>query len=102
LLVPAGTRPGAQQSSHREGLTAMSQVVISKKVEQIWKDVLDAAKGQDGATFFELRGESISAVRLVSRVEDELGIVVDIADLFEEDPDLDTFVRHVVAKAAAA
>lgn len=71
--------------------------VISQKVEQIWREVLGVAEGQEEATFFELEGQSISAVRIAARVEDEVGVQVDIGDLFE-DPDLATFVRDVMAK----
>ncbi|GAB1511528.1 phosphopantetheine-binding protein [Actinophytocola sp. KF-1] len=74
---------------------------ISQKVEQIWREVLDVAEGQEDATFFELEGQSISAVRIAARVEDEIGVQVDIGDLFE-DPDLATFVRDVVAKVDIA
>lgn len=70
---------------------------VEKKVEEIWKDVLGMAESQASATFFELSGQSIAAVLIVNRIEEELGILVDVADLFE-DPDLDTFVRDVVAK----
>jgi hypothetical protein len=30
-------------------------------------------------------------------VEDELGVSVDVGDIFEEDPDLPTFLRDVLA-----
>jgi len=70
---------------------------ISQKVEQIWREVLDVAEGQEDATFFELEGQSISAVRIAARVEDEVGVQVDIGDLFE-DPDMATFVQDVLAK----
>jgi peptidyl carrier protein len=72
---------------------------LAKRVEEIWNEVLDVPATNADATFFELRGESISAVRLVSRIEDELGIWVEVADIFEDDPNLETFVRQVVAKA---
>jgi peptidyl carrier protein len=75
--------------------------VISQKAEQIWREVLDVSEGQESATFFELEGQSISAVRIAARVEDEIGVTVDIGDLFE-DPDLETFVRDVVALAESA
>lgn len=74
---------------------------ISQKVEQIWREVLDVADGQESATFFELEGQSISAVRIAARVEDEVGVQVDIGDLFE-DPDLETFVNDVMAKVEAS
>lgn len=71
------------------------------KARQIWKDVLKMPDGQDGATFFELDGQSISAIQIVARVEEELGVWIDVGDLFE-DPDLDTFVRDVVAKVGGS
>lgn len=74
---------------------------ISQKLEQIWREVLDVAEGQEGATFFELEGQSISAVRIAARVEDEIGVQVDIGDLFE-DPDMATFVSDVLAKVDIA
>jgi peptidyl carrier protein len=70
---------------------------VEQKVRQIWREVLEMKEGQEAATFFDLKGDSISAVRLVARVEDELGVSVDVGDIFEEDPDLPTFLRDVLA-----
>jgi acyl carrier protein len=72
---------------------------IEQKVERIWRDVLQVPAGQEDETFFELNGESISANRLVSRVEGELGIWIEVGDIFEEDPNLAGFIRTVVARA---
>ncbi|MBA9007766.1 MULTISPECIES: phosphopantetheine-binding protein [Thermomonospora] len=72
---------------------------IEGKVEEIWNRVLKVPAGMQDATFFELNGESISAVRIVSWIEEELGILVDVGDIFEEDPNLREFSRTVVAKA---
>jgi acyl carrier protein len=58
--------------------------------------------GQEDDTFFELGGESISAVRLVSRIEEELDVWIDVGDIFEEDPNLEALIRTVVAKAEEA
>lgn len=74
---------------------------IAQKVEAIWRDVLTVPSGQEDATFFELGGDSVSAVRLTSRVEEELGVLVDVGDMFE-DPDLAEFVTMVTAKAGEA
>jgi acyl carrier protein len=71
---------------------------IARKVEQIWRDVLTVPSGQEGATFFELDGDSIAAVRIVSRIEEELGVWIDVGDMFE-DPDLATLTRSVIAAA---
>ncbi|MBQ0988664.1 phosphopantetheine-binding protein [Micromonospora sp. PSH03] len=73
---------------------------IEKQVESIWRDVLNVPADQTDGTFFELNGQSISAVRIVARVQEEIGVQMDLGDLFE-DPDLATFTRDIVAKAEA-
>jgi acyl carrier protein len=75
---------------------------IAQKVEEFWRAALTVPDGQEDATFFELGGESISAVRLVSRIEEELGIWIDVGDLFEDDPNLAALIRSVTAKAEDA
>lgn len=72
--------------------------VVEAQVEQIWKDVLGARDGQEGLTFFDLQGQSISAVRIVARIEDELGIGIDVAIMFN-DPNLECLVREVITAA---
>ncbi|MEV4483210.1 phosphopantetheine-binding protein [Micromonospora coxensis] len=79
-------------------LSGSSQSAVEKRVEAIWRDVLHMPQDRPDATFFELQGQSISAVRIVTRIEDELGVVVDVGLLFE-DPDLTTFTAAVVAAA---
>ncbi|MEU1969593.1 phosphopantetheine-binding protein [Micromonospora sediminicola] len=80
---------------------ALDEATIRSKAEQIWRDVLNDDRSRPEATFFELRGQSITAVQMVTRLEEELGVWIDVGDLFE-DPTLDSFVRDVVTKAAAA
>ncbi|MBB5870072.1 acyl carrier protein [Allocatelliglobosispora scoriae] len=76
--------------------SGLSRSAVEQHVEGIWRDILGMPEGRADATFFELQGQSISAVRIVNRIEDELGIGVDVGLLFE-DPDLPTFARAVVA-----
>jgi peptidyl carrier protein len=73
---------------------------IVHRVTTIWRDVLGVGAERDDATFFELSGQSITATLIIARIEDELGIALDIGDLFE-DPDLPEFVAKVVAAAAS-
>ncbi|PZF93703.1 phosphopantetheine-binding protein [Micromonospora deserti] len=80
--------------------SGLSRSTIEKRVEQIWRDVLHMPQERSDATFFELQGQSISAVRIVTRIEDELGVVVDVGLLFE-DPDLATFTAAVAAAVPA-
>ena len=75
---------------------------IAQKVEEIWRAALTVPDGQEDATFFELGGESISAVRIASRIEEELDVWIDVGDLFEDDPNLATLVQSVIAKAEDA
>ncbi|MEU4250955.1 phosphopantetheine-binding protein [Amycolatopsis sp. NPDC026612] len=74
---------------------------IARKVEEIWRDVLTVPSGQEDATFFELGGDSVTAVRLVSRLEEELGVWIDVGDMFE-DPNLAALTEVVAAKADEA
>lgn len=74
---------------------------VETKVEEVWRDVLGMRDGQEESTFFDLQGQSIAAVRIVARIEDELGLSVDVGLLFE-DPDLESFTRAVVAAAGYA
>jgi acyl carrier protein len=75
---------------------------IAQKVEEIWHGVLTVPSGQEDATFFELGGESIAAVRLTSRIEEELDILIDVGDIFEDDPNLATLIQTVIAAAGEA
>ncbi|GIH75492.1 phosphopantetheine-binding protein [Planobispora longispora] len=76
--------------------------VVQKKVEEIWTEVLEVTEGQEDASFFELGGESVAAARIVARVEDELGVWIEVGDIFEEDPTMTEFIRTVAARADAA
>ncbi|MFI5621376.1 phosphopantetheine-binding protein [Streptomyces sp. NPDC051567] len=78
----------------------VSLSLIEEKVAGIWADVLGQGGSADAdVTFFEAGGESIAAVRMVARVEEELDVLVDIGDIFEEDPTLSSFIRTVAGKA---
>ncbi|MBM2620131.1 phosphopantetheine-binding protein [Actinoplanes sp. LDG1-06] len=69
---------------------------MERRIAGIWRDVLGTG---DAGTFLELHGQSISAVRIVARIEDELGLDVDVAVLFD-DPDLPAFIDAVLAAPA--
>jgi len=75
---------------------------IEQTVTRIWRDVLTVPDGQEDASFFELGGESISAVRLVSRIEEELDVWIDVGDIFEDDPNLAALISTVIAAADQA
>ncbi|WP_194913612.1 phosphopantetheine-binding protein [Catenulispora rubra] len=70
---------------------------IAQRVAAIWTDILGPGSDRAGATFFELNGQSIAAVRIAAAVEEQLGVTLDIGDLFE-DPDLETLTRDILAR----
>lgn len=62
--------------------------IVRDTVEKIWNDVLDLDGTDHDASFFDLNGDSISAVRLAARIDEELHVEIDVADIFEDDPTL--------------
>jgi acyl carrier protein len=76
--------------------SAPSSAEITQRVTAIWTEVLGPGSDRPGATFFELNGQSIAAVQIAAAVEEQLGVTLDIGDLFE-DPDLETLTRVILA-----
>lgn len=76
--------------------SALSTAEITQRVTAIWTDVLGPGSDRPGATFFELNGQSIAAVQIAAAIEEQLGVTLDLGDLFE-DPDLETLTRGVLA-----
>lgn len=76
----------------------LSRSAVETCTETVWREVLGMPEGRSDLTFFELQGQSISAVRIIARIEDELGVFVDVGTLFD-DPDLRSFTRIVLAEA---
>lgn len=76
--------------------SALSTAEITRHVTAIWTDVLGPGSDRPGATFFELKGQSIAAVQIAAAIEEQLGVALDIGALFE-DPDLETLTRLVLA-----
>ncbi|MFF8867329.1 acyl carrier protein [Streptomyces sp. NPDC015139] len=74
----------------------------AETVTAIWHEILgNVPQDQPGITFFEAGGESISATRLVVRVEEELGVEIEVGDIFEEDPSLPALIRIVTDRSDA-
>lgn len=79
-------------------MSASDGDAVRATAEEIWTQVLGVPDAPSGATFFELGGQSISAVLIVSRLQEELSVSMEVGDLFD-DPDRDSFVREVVTRA---
>lgn len=101
---PSGAPAAPLACPHAYGLPAgraLSPRETGERVEEIWKSALGLSGGETDATFRELGGRAIAAVRIVARIEDDLGIRVKAGDLYGH-PRLDAFTRHVVAAGQAA
>jgi acyl carrier protein len=77
--------------------SALSTAEITQRVTAIWTDVLGPGSDRPGATFFELNGQSIAAVQIAAAIEEQLGVTLDIGDLFE-DPDLETLTGDIITR----
>jgi acyl carrier protein len=75
----------------------LSEAAVRTQVAAIWNAILGASDGDD-STFFDLNGQSISAVRIVAGIKESTGVQIDIGDLFE-DLDLATLTDQVLARA---
>ncbi|MFJ4714077.1 MupA/Atu3671 family FMN-dependent luciferase-like monooxygenase [Streptomyces sp. NPDC088785] len=53
-------------------------------VRAVWRSVLGVGDVADDADFFDLGGNSITAIRLVNRVREELGAEIALADFFAD------------------
>lgn len=71
----------------------MSTTTTTEQVRTIWSEVLGAPAA--GQSFFDLGGDSLTALRLASRIEEETSVVVDIADIFDVDPTVEDLVGLV-------
>ncbi|SDI19072.1 phosphopantetheine-binding protein [Nonomuraea jiangxiensis] len=74
---------------------------VEQQVEEIWRYVLRMPQDQEDATFFELQGQSVSAIRIASRIEDELGIRIDAGSLFEN-PSMKEFIWSVTEQVKSS
>lgn len=80
--------------------TELTADEVRDRVEAIWRQILPPPEAQTRGTFFELDGDSIAAARIVARVEEEVGVPIDIGILFD-DPDSSAFARFVADRWTA-
>ncbi|MGX1880796.1 MupA/Atu3671 family FMN-dependent luciferase-like monooxygenase [Streptomyces sp. NPDC055287] len=57
---------------------------VAGTVRAVWESVLGTSGFPDDSNFFDLGGNSITAIRLVNRVRDALGTEYPMADFFQE------------------
>lgn len=55
---------------------------MEKKLEAIWCDILGVSRVSRGASFFNLGGSSLKAIQIISKVQKEFNVLIEIAELF--------------------
>lgn len=70
---------------------------LASRITSIWNDVLEIVATDADATFRNLGGSALDAVRIVARIREDLGIRVDPGDVYTN-PTLDAFIRHVISR----
>lgn len=60
-----------------------SETDTEKKVEKIWKKVLKLNKISTLANFFDLGGDSLCSIMLVSEIYNDLKVKIEVKDIFE-------------------
>lgn len=89
--LPAPSSRGAVGEEFRAPTTP-----LEKLVARIWVSVLGVEKAGLGDGFFDLGGHSLLAMQVVSRLNEEFGIAVGVALLFEK-ASLGEFVKAIEA-----
>jgi len=57
---------------------------LEKLLVNIWQEVLDAERIGIKDNFFELGGHSLKATQVVSRIENQLQVKVDLIEIFQD------------------
>lgn len=99
-----GTPDAVAQDERGPGTAAPAPVAsplsapahLRKAIAGIWSELLALPAQQVDGDFFDLGGQSVLALRMLSAVEDRFGVRPGVADFFA-DPTLDGFSRRVGA-----
>lgn len=96
-----GETPAAYQTAVKKSSTQNSDDMtlddINKIVIQIWKDVLGYDQIDAQANFFNIGGDSISAVKLIHLIKVQLQVDVEVSDLYSY-PILSDFAQYLAKK----
>lgn len=56
---------------------------LQQEIRQLWCDNLGCPTAEEADNYFVCGGTSISAIRLLSAIRDQLGVTLDYTELFE-------------------
>jgi amino acid adenylation domain-containing protein len=81
--VDRGALPGLEAERDPEAETVEPRDVLELRLVRIWQEVLDVSRVGVRDDFFELGGHSLLAVRLLARIQKELGRELPLSLLFD-------------------
>ncbi|MEO7533278.1 MAG: amino acid adenylation domain-containing protein, partial [Ferruginibacter sp.] len=90
--------PDAEASELHAAQYEAAETETEKALTEIWKNLLELNTIGLNDNFFNVGGDSLLAVRLISKIRKELGIEVRISDLFEH-PTIGSLAAHLAIPA---
>ncbi|MBM7442702.1 non-ribosomal peptide synthetase/type I polyketide synthase [Streptomyces sp. HB132] len=88
-----GRLPEPEPDGTARGTDAQPSTRLEKSLHELWCDELGSRQIPVTESFFELGGHSLSAIRLLNRTADQLGIELSMAEFF-----LDPTIRGVAGR----
>lgn len=73
---------------------------LQQEIRQLWCDNLGCPTVEEADNYFVCGGTSISAIRLLSAIRDQLGVTLDYTELFEYQT-LEALSRRITAALTA-
>ncbi|WP_276772943.1 phosphopantetheine-binding protein [Ruminococcus champanellensis] len=73
---------------------------LQQEIRQLWCDNLGCPTAEEADNYFVCGGTSISAIRLLSAIRDQLGVTLDYTELFEYQT-LEALSRRITAALTA-
>lgn len=73
---------------------------LQQEIRQLWCENLGCPTAEEADNYFVCGGTSISAIRLLSAVRDQLGVTLDYTELFEYQT-LEALSRRIAAALTA-
>ncbi|HET9060706.1 MAG TPA: acyl carrier protein [Acidimicrobiales bacterium] len=63
-------------------MTGYEEPGLKQRLRNIWQTVLDQEAVEDGDDFFDLGGDSLAMVYLMTEIDEAFGIELDVEELF--------------------
>lgn len=73
---------------------------LQQEIRQLWCENLGCPTAEEADNYFVCGGTSISAIRLLSAIRDQLGVTLDYTELFEYQT-LEALSRRIAAALTA-